>query len=44
MKPVVAQPKQRSGPDAKDELKSLSPPEVQKKLGSSREGLRKDEA
>jgi hypothetical protein len=48
MKPVAEQPKapqskQRSRPGAKDDLRSLSPPEVQKKV-SSPEGLRQDEA
>ena len=39
-----AEPKPRSKPDAKDDLKSLPLPEVEKKLGSSPDGLSQAEA
>ena len=49
MKPNVDQPKSpelkpESKPDAKDDLKSLPMPEVEKRLGSSPDGLSQAEA
>ena len=47
MKPNIDQPKAaRTGiePDAKDDLKSLPMPELEKKLGSSPDGLSQAEA
>ena len=42
--PKAAEPKPGSKPDAKDDLKSLPMPEVEKKLGSSPDGLSRAEA
>ena len=46
MEPNTGQPELKSGskPNAKDDLKSLSMPEVEKKLGSSPDGLSQAEA